>query len=138
MGDPMHVYPDPNGGANSRNFVPSDTRLAAGSIVSGTAAVITAAVSSGTGTTTSMLLFLQEAGRGAAADSGFMAIHAADARHVAIFLFFAALSVLLQVINLVKGFKMKRDLLELSQKVDTVCKNGPPTPTVLDWWATRK
>jgi len=138
MGEPIHVYPDPNGGGSGNNFVPSDTRLAAASIIAGGGAVVTAAMGSGTAPDTRMFLVLQQYARGTASGAGYMSIHAADARHVAIFLFLAALSVVLAVINLVKGIKMKRDLLELSQRVNQVCNDGPPTPTILQWWRTAK
>jgi len=133
MGEPMHVYPDPNGGANSANYVPSDTRLATAAILSGGAAVGTAAASSGT-SPDGMFLFFQSLGR-LGTSNGFMGFHAANGKYVAIFLFFAALSVLLQVINLVKGIKMKRDLAALSEKVNATCKAGPPAaPTIFEWW----
>lgn len=137
MGEPIHVYPDPNGGANSANYVPSDTRLAGGSIVSGGAAVITAAAGSGTAPDQGLLLFFQDvAQRGVG--GAFLGIHAASGRYVALFLFFASLSVVLATINLVKGIKMKRDLLALSTRVNEACKTGPPTPPIFAWWKSSK
>jgi hypothetical protein len=133
MGEPMHVYPDPNGGANSANYVPSDTRLAGGAILSGGAAVVTAMMGSGTAMD-QILLFFQGMGRNGAS-TGFMGLHAASGRYVTFFLLFASLSVLLQVINLVKGIRMKRDLAALSEKVNATCKAGPPaSPTIFEWW----
>lgn len=133
MGEPLHVYPDPNGGANSANYVPSDTRLATGAILSGGAAVATAMMGSGTAMD-QILLFFQNVGR-YGASTGFMGLHAASGRYVAFFLFFAALSVVLQVINLLKGIKMKQDLAALSEKVNATCKAGPPaSPTIFEWW----
>jgi hypothetical protein len=135
MGEPMHVYPDPNGGANSANYVPSDTRLAGAAIVSGGVAVGAAATGSGTAVMMQQFLFFAQDWVRGGDPTEYIGAHAADARHVAIFLFFAALSVLLQVINLVKGIKMKRDLAALSQKVNATCKAGPPAaPTIFEWW----
>lgn len=139
MGEPIHVYPDPNGGAGSgRNYVPSDVRLAGGSLAAGAAAVVTGAMGSGSGPMTPTFLFFQEAYRGTATDPGFLGVHAADARYVAIFLFFAALSFVLAAINLVKGFRMKKRLEALSERVDQACTEGPPTPTIRQWWTTTK
>jgi hypothetical protein len=135
MGEPMHVYPDPNGGDNSTNYAPSDTRLAGAAIVSGGVAVGAAATGSGTAAMIQQFLFFFQGRVPGGNPVEYMGAHAADARHVAIFLFFASLSVVLQVINLVKGLKMKRDLAALSARVNATCKSGPPAaPTIFEWW----
>jgi hypothetical protein len=129
MGEPMHVYPDPNGGARN-NMVPSDTRLAGGSIASGAAAVVTAAAGSGTAPG-GPFLFLQDVGR-TLAPGGFLGFHAASSTYVALFTFFAALSVVLATINLVLGLRLRARLLPLAERVGKACD----TEGVLTWWKT--
>ena len=129
MGDPMHVYPDPNGGARS-NMVPSDTRLAGGSIAAGAAAVVTAAAGSGTAPDGGIFLFLQGVGR-TAAPGGLLGFHAVNGTYVALFILFASLSVVLATINLILGIRLKARLLPLAERVGKACE-GPGG--VLDWW----
>jgi hypothetical protein len=125
MPEPMHVYPNPDGGANSSNYVPSDTRLAAGSIAAGAVAVGAAATGSGTAFLTNAFLVLQSATSGhEQVAASVLGVHAADAKHVAVFLFFSSLSVLLATINLVIGLRMKERLRGLSNKVCQVCKTA--------------
>jgi hypothetical protein len=136
MGEPMHVYPDPNGGGSNANYVPSDTRLATGGIVSGAVAVGAAATAVAPTFITNAFLFLQSAPYPETAPR-FLGLHGLTPGYVAVIVFFGSLSVLLQVINLVKGIKMKQDLRELSEKVNSVCAADPSTPPVLKWWANR-
>jgi hypothetical protein len=128
---PMNVYPDPNGGAARNNMVPSDTRLAAGSIASGAAAVVTAVAGSGTAPGGSFL-FLQYLGH-TVAPGGFLGFHAANGTYVGLFIFFAALSVVLATINLILGIRLRARLLPLSERVGKACA-GPGG--VLEWWKT--
>ena len=128
---PMNVYPDPNGGANS-NLVPSDTRLAGGSIASGAAAVVTAAAGSGTAPDGGIFLFFQDAAR-TVASGGFLGFHPANGTYVGLVIFFAALSVVLATINLILGIRLKARLVPLAEKVNKAC-DGPGG--VLEWWKT--
>lgn len=127
---PMNVYPDPNGGANSRAYAPSSVPLATGSIAAGAAAVVTAAAGSGTAPD-SMFLFFQAIGRNGGG-GGFLGLHAANGTYVSLFLFFSSLSVVLATINLVMGWRMRERLLKLSNKVTDVCKVN----NVFTWWKT--
>jgi len=132
MAEPMHVYPDPDGTTRSGAYAPSNTALAAGSIASGAAAVVTAAAGSGTAPD-QIFLFLQEAGRNGAA-GGFLGLHAANGTYVSLFLLFSALSVVLATINLVIGLRMKERLLKLSARANEICK----TNGVFTWWVGEK
>jgi hypothetical protein len=116
--NPVSVYPDPGGG-KANAYTPVNTNVQVVSIVAG--AISTGAAAMGSGTAPdSGFLFLAETFRG----TGFMAFHAASARYVAIAVIFGALSVLLSVINLVNGFRMKERLRALSEKVCAVCKTA--------------
>jgi hypothetical protein len=116
--NPISVYPDPDGGRTNA-YTPVNTTVQVVSIVSGAISTGAAAMGSGTAPDTAFL-FLAEVYRG----TGFMAFHAAKASYVAIAVIFGALSVLLSVINLVNGFRMKERLRALSEKVCTVCKTA--------------
>ncbi|HET9210922.1 MAG TPA: hypothetical protein VFR03_11020 [Thermoanaerobaculia bacterium] len=131
MGDPMHVYPDPNDGGNNA-YVPSNTATATGAIVSGAVAVGAAAPAIGGALITNVLAFIQTtpAYQGAEPDR-FMGLHGLGPVHIAIILFFGSLSVLLQVINLVNGLRMKERLLKLSRRV---CQECEKPGGVFDWW----
>jgi hypothetical protein len=123
MSDPMHVYPDPGG--TPRKYAPSNTNLAAGSIASGAAAVVTAAA--GSGTATDLYSFLFQSAQTTATEvarSSFLGVHAASSKYVALFLFFSSLSVVLATINLVIGLRMKDRLQAFSGKVCQVCKTA--------------
>jgi hypothetical protein len=123
MSDPMHVYPDPGG--TPRSYAPSNTNLAAGSIASGAAAVVTAAAGSGTATDLlSGFLFFAQTNTREMAGSSFLGVHAAGSKYVAIFLFFSSLSVVLATINLVIGLRMKERLQAFSGKVCQVCRSA--------------
>jgi hypothetical protein len=122
---PMNVYPDPNGGANSNAYVPSNTRLAGGAIVSGGVAVGAAATALGPVLLTSSLAFLQGVTNGPAMDANrVLGVHGLTAPYVAVILFFGSLSVVLQVINLVLGVRMKERLRGLSSKVNQLCRTA--------------
>jgi hypothetical protein len=122
MGDPMHVYPDPNGGAKSAAYVPSSVPLATGAIVTGGVAVGAAATGFGTGLITNALAFLQNAAEGPAVEVSRVAgVHGLTAPYVAVILVFGSLSVVLQVVNLVLGIRMKDRLRKLSGEVNTLC-----------------
>jgi hypothetical protein len=132
----MHVYPDPNGGSNSNAYVPSDTRLAGAAIASGAVAVGAAAPAVGSALITSALTFLQTApSQTAGADRVLGVIHGLGAGQVAVILIFGSLSVLLQVVNLLKGYRMKERLRRLS---DRVCQECAKAGGVFDWWRTAK
>ncbi|HEY4575141.1 MAG TPA: hypothetical protein VIJ26_14280, partial [Thermoanaerobaculia bacterium] len=60
MGDPIHVYPDPNGGGTNA-YAPSNTATATGAIVSGAVAVGAAAPAVGGAIITNVLAFIQYA-----------------------------------------------------------------------------
>jgi hypothetical protein len=137
MGEPMHVYPDPNGGASGARYVPSDTRLATGGIVSGAVAAGAAASAVGPGFITNAFLFFQSTAPYSETPARFLGLHGLTPGYVAVIAFFGSLSVLLQVINLVKGIKMKQDLRELSERVNSVCAADSSTPPVLKWWENR-
>jgi hypothetical protein len=123
--NPISVYPDPGGGARKNAYTPVNTAMQVTSIVLGAGSVGTLAAGSGTGSPPS-LLFQYAVGRGA----GFMGFHAASGTYVAIALVLGALSVLLSVINLVNGIRMKERLRELSVQVcDASEKAG-----VFDWY----
>ena len=126
MGEPMHVYPDPNGGANSTVYVPSNTGTATGAIVSGAVAVGAAAPAIGSALITHALAFIQATpGIQQMAERGsFMGIHGLGPKSVAVILIFGSISVLLQVINLVMGLRMKERLTAFSRKVCDVCEKA--------------
>ena len=126
MGEPIHVYPDPNGGANSNAYVPSNTATATGAIVSGAVAVGAAAPAIGSALITNVLAFIQ-ATPGYPQGVGpvsFMGIHGLGPKSVAVILIFGSISVLLQVINLVSGLRMKERLTSFSRKVCDVCEKA--------------
>jgi hypothetical protein len=122
--NPVSVYPDP-GGARANAYTPVNTNVQILSIVSG--AVATGAAAAGSGTVPDQTFLFLQAGR-----TGFLGFHAASGTYVAIAVIFGALSVLLSVINLVNGFRMKERLRELSQRMcDASEKAG-----VFKWFAT--
>jgi hypothetical protein len=123
--NPISVYPDPGGGARNNAYTPVNTAMQVMSIVLGAGSVGAAAAGSGTAPDPA-LLFQYATGRGV----GFMSFHAASGTYVAIAVILGALSVLLSVINLVNGIRMKERLRELSQRVcDASEKAG-----VFDWY----
>jgi hypothetical protein len=126
MGDPMHIYPDPNGGANSNAYVPSNTGTATGAIVSGAVAVGAAAPAVGGAIITNLLAFIQAApgAQQTVEQARFLGLHGLGPGHIAVILFFGSLSVLLQVINLVSGLRMKERLAGFSRKVCDVCEKA--------------
>jgi hypothetical protein len=126
---PMNVYPDPNGGANSNAYVPSNTQLAGGAIVSGGVAAGAAATALGPALLTNSLALLQGATNGPAMDANrVLGVHGLTAPYVAVILFFGSLSVVLQVINLVLGVRMKERLRALSSKVSQMCRTAGLIP----------
>jgi hypothetical protein len=126
------VYPDPDGGT-SRNYAPLNVVIQGGAIASGAAAVITAAGASGSAPDPAAFLFLAEAGSKGA---GFMGFHAASGTYVALFLFFASLSVVLATVNLVIGLRLRRQLFRLSQEVCQDCEK--PGGAFERWRISRK
>ena len=109
-------------------YTPVNTNMQVASIVLGAGSAVAAAAGSGTMPAASSFLFQQATGQGA----GFLGFHAASATYVAIAVILGALSVLLSVINLVNGFRMKERLRELSQRMcDAAEKAG-----VFKWYAT--
>jgi hypothetical protein len=134
MGDPMHVYPDPNGGASTSTYVPSNTGTATAAIVSGAVAVGAAAPAVGGALITNVLVFIQTTpGTQAVEQARFLGLHGLGPGHIAVILIFGSLSVLLQVFNLVNGLRLKERLLKLSRRVCQECE----TPGgVFDWWKT--
>lgn len=133
MGDPMHVYPDPNGGGGGNNaYTPSNTATATGAIVSGAVAVGAAAPAVGGALITNVLAFIQRVPAYQVAEPDrFMGLHGLGPGHIAIILIFGSLSVLLQVVNLVNGLRMKERLLKLSNRV---CEECEKPGGVFDWW----
>jgi len=122
---PMNVYPDPNGGSNSNAYVPSNTTTATAAAVSGAISVAAAAPAAGPILITNALAFMQNAYAGNAQEvHRFMGLHDLKPGYVAIVVFFGSLSVLLQVINLVMGIRMKERLKGLSQKVCDLCEKA--------------
>jgi hypothetical protein len=125
MGEPMHIYPDPNGGANSNAYVPSNTATATGAIVSGAVAVGAAAPAVGGALITNVLAFIQTTPAYQGAEPArFMGIHGLGPKSVVVILIFGSISVLLQVINLVSGLRMKERLTGFSRKVCDVCEKA--------------
>jgi hypothetical protein len=121
----MNVYPDPNGGARSNSLVPSDTATATTAIVSGGVSVGTAATGLLPALIANTVAFIQAAPGYQVADPvTFMGFHDLGPKRVAIIVFFGALSVLLQVINLVRGIQMKEKLKRLSEQVCDVCEKA--------------
>ena len=121
---PMNVYPPPDGGANS-NLVPSDTTTAGTAIVSGGVSVATAATAVIPALITNTVAFIQSAPGYQRVDPiTFMGFHDLGPKRVAIVVAFGALSVLLQVINLVRGIRMKEQLRKFSQQVCDVCEKA--------------
>ncbi len=135
MGDPMHVYPDPNGGSTSNSYVPSNTTTATAAIVSGAVAVGAAAPAVGGALITNVLAFIQTTpgAQQTAEHARFMGLHGLGPGHIAVILIFGSLSVLLQVINLVSGLRMKERLLKLSNRVCGECEKPGG---IFDWWKT--
>jgi len=126
MGDPMHIYPDPNGGAKGNAYAPSNTAVAVVATVSGGVAVGAAAPGLGPMLLTNALAFLQGAANYPAteASSRVLGFHGLTGTSVAVIVFFGSLSVLLQVINLVLGLRMKERLRGFSEKVSQVCRTA--------------
>lgn len=123
--NPVSVYPDPGGGARNNAYTPVNTAMQVTSIVLGAGSVAAGAAGSGT-VPGQGFLFLQAANRGAS----FLGFHAASGTYVAIAVVLGALSVLLSVINLVNGIRMKERLRELGVRVcDASEKAG-----VFDWY----
>jgi len=122
--EPMHIYPDPDGTANSTAYVPSNTTLSGAAIVSGGVAVGTAATGLGPALITHALAFVQAVPGGAAGPVRFLGIHGLGPKQVAVILIFGSLSVLLQVINLAMGLRMKERLRGLSRKVCDLCEKA--------------
>jgi hypothetical protein len=123
--EPMHVYPDPDGTANSNAYVPSNTATATGATVSGAISVAAAAPAVGPILITNALAFMQNAYAGNAQEvHRFMGLHDLKPGYVAIVVFFGSLSVLLQVINLVRGLRMKERLRKLSAQVCGLCEKA--------------
>jgi hypothetical protein len=122
---PMNVYPDPDGGAKSSAFAPSNVALASGGIISGGIAAGTAATALGPALVTNALAFLQNAANYPAPGAArAMGVHGLTAPYVAVILFFGSLSVVLQVVNLVQGLRMRERLHALSIKVDQMCRSA--------------
>jgi hypothetical protein len=138
MGKPpnsVQVYPDPDGTANNSQYVPVNTNVQGASIVSGAVAVGATAVGSGTGT--GMTGFLFQSVRGGSTDAignGFLGLHAIGSRYVAVILFFGALSLLLSIVNLVMGYRLRDRLRKLSDKISGVCMERGVFP----WWVAEK
>jgi hypothetical protein len=126
MGEPMHIYPDPNGGSNSNAYVPSNTATATGAIVSGAVAVGAAAPAVGGALITNVLAFIQATpgAQQVTEPVRFMGIHGLGPKSVAVILIFGSISVVLQVINLVSGLRMKERLAGFSRKVCDVCEKA--------------
>lgn len=120
---PMNVYPDPNGGSSTRsNLVPSDTTTASAAIVSGGVSVGTAATGLLPALIANTVAFIQTAPGYQIPDvATFMGFHALGPKRIAVIVVFGAISVLLQVINLVRGIQMKERWKKLSEKVWDVC-----------------
>jgi hypothetical protein len=139
MGKPpnsVQVYPDPDGTANNSQYVPVNTVIQATSIGAGAVAVVGTAAGSGTGTDVMNFLFQSVRG-GAPPDAignGFVGLHAVGSRYVAVILFFGALSLLLSIINLVMGYRLRDKLSKLSDKISGVCMERGVFP----WWVGEK
>jgi uncharacterized membrane protein YtjA (UPF0391 family) len=123
---PMNVYPDPDGGARSNAYAPSNTTVAVVATLSGGVAVGAAAPGLGPMLLTNALAFLQGAANYPATEASSRALgfHGLTGTSVAVVVFFGSLSVLLQVINLVLGLRMKERLRGLSEKVSQVCRTA--------------
>ncbi|HEX4495394.1 MAG TPA: hypothetical protein VIE43_06985 [Thermoanaerobaculia bacterium] len=135
MGKPpnsVQVYPDPDGAANNSQYVPVNTVVQGASIASGAIAVGATAVGSGTGT--DVVAFLFQSARADAVGNGFLGLHAIGSGYVAIILFFGALSLLLSIVNLVLGFRLRDRLSKLSDKISGVCLERGVFP----WWVAEK
>lgn len=118
---PMNVYPDPNGGTRS-NLVPSDTTTAGAAIISGGVSVGTAATGLISALIANTVAFVQATPGYQVPDvATFMGFHALGPKRIAVIVIFGAISVLLQVINLVRGIQMKEKWKKLSEKVWDVC-----------------
>jgi hypothetical protein len=118
---PMNVYPDPNGGTRS-NLVPADTTTSSLAIASGGISAGTAATSLMSSLIVHTVAFIQSAPGARTMDlTTFLGFHDIGPRRAAVIFIFGAISVLLQVINLVRGIQMKDRLKKLSQQVWDVC-----------------
>lgn len=117
---PMHVYPDPDGGAD--NYAPSNVPLDAASLASGAIAVGVAVAGSGSGSDINAFLF--QYGPDAVREGGFLFFGGASPGYVAAFTFFASLSVVLGTINLVLGLRMKGRLHQFSRQVYQLCEKS--------------
>jgi hypothetical protein len=121
----MGVYPDPDGATRS-SFVPSNVSLAGGAIVSGGVAAGAAATGLGPLLLTNALSFVQGAGNYPATEGAgrVLGVHGLTPPYVAVILFFGSLSVVLQVINLVLGLRMRERLRGISDKAYQVCRTA--------------
>ena len=134
MGDPMHVYPDPNGGPSGNAYVPSNTTTAIVAAAAGAVSVGAAAPAVGGAIITNILAFIQTVPADQVAEPArFLGLHGLGPGHIAIILIFGSLSVVLQVINLVNGLRMKERLLKLSHRVCDECEKPGG---IFDWWKT--
>ncbi|HYO15493.1 MAG TPA: hypothetical protein VE685_20045 [Thermoanaerobaculia bacterium] len=112
---PTQVYPDPDGTTNA-TYVPSNTTLAAGSLITGALSVGAAAAGTGAAVDAGQL-FLQSAVSSGTLDSTVALVSAVPLPYITATILFGLLSLGLGTWNLVHGYRMKLRLLRLSERV---------------------
>jgi hypothetical protein len=118
---PMQVYPDPDG-ATDTTYVPSNTTVAAGSLLAGAASVGSAAAGTGAAVEAGQI-FLQSAAYSGTLDSTVAVVSAVPLPYIAATILFGLLSLGLGTWNLLNGYRMKVRLLKLSEGVWDRCQD---------------
>ena len=111
---PTQVYPDPDG--MNATYVPSNTTVAAGSLLAGALSVGSAAAGTGAAVEAGPI-FLQSAVSAGTLGSTMALVSAIPLPYVTATILFGLLSLGLGTWNLVHGYRMKLRLLKLSEKV---------------------
>lgn len=112
---PTQVYPDPDGATNA-TYVPSNTTIAAGSLITG--ALSLGAAAAGTGAAVDAgPIFLQSAVSSGTLDSTVALISAVPLPYITATILFGLLSLGLGTWNLVHGYRMKLRLHRLSERI---------------------
>lgn len=114
---PTQVYPDPDGATNA-TYVPSNTTVAAGSLVAGALSVGAAAAGTGAAVEAGEI-FLQSAVSSGTFGSTLALVSAVPLPYITATILFGLLSLGLGTWNLVHGYRMKLRLLKLSEKIYT-------------------
>lgn len=113
MSEPIQIYPDPDGGGKTQSTVPVNGPTATAGTLSG--AIATGSLLVGAGDT--VVGFLQMAAYQAGPAGGGTSVTAVPLPYVTVAIVFGTLSVLLWGITLVRGYRMKARVMEISEEV---------------------